>query len=80
MSLEDAEKICKAVDLDGEGKMIDYRDFTMGSIDTSYKSILDYCKSAYELFYLNNNGVETILSTEFIDALCKNKQLNQELL
>ena len=78
--MAEAKQICNAVDVDGDGSAIDYRDYTIGTVDTNFHSIVDYCEKAYKKFYFDNGNVETILSTEFIDILCKEKSLKQPLL
>ena len=50
------------------------RDFALASLDLNQDSIIDYCKKAYETIF-KANQCEKVISTEFVDILCKEKSL-----
>ena len=54
------------------------RDFALASLDLSRDSVIVYFEKAYETIF-KDNQCEKIISTEFVDILCKEKSLKHNL-
>ena len=87
ISVDTAEEIVKAVDLDGNGA-IDYWDFLVAVTDTS-RSVKDEqkrkdkffasCRQIYDIFYKENKG-NPVSNQEFIDKLCLHQAMKKRQL
>jgi len=57
---------------------IDFSDFLIASISTEKKQILEYCRTAYEVFFKNEH--ESIEVSDLIEILCISKLMKPDFI
>lgn len=76
---EELKTIMENVDQDEpKNGYIDFSDFLIASVHTEKKKILEYCKTAYEIFFKNEQ--ESIEVSDLIEILCISKVMKPEFI
>lgn len=75
LSDQQLQDIMSNVDCDGNG-YIEFSDFLIASVTTEKDQVLEYCRTAYELFFKNEQ--ESVEVSDLIEILCISKVMKPD--